>query len=414
MIPRLFRYVFAFVMTLPVAVTAAQEIVVKADFPGASIHVESIDQENRVIRFTPAIHPDLGLSAWWYFKLEGLQPGSVVTLDVGDKRWARPDQPQFSHDNRTWHLLEKGDYTRERTRYQYRVTNPEVWLAWGPPFRLQESDELIAITQQADASVEIFELARTLGGRPVKALRFPCTAHPDKPDTPPRQLWVQARQHAWESGSSWVAQGLIEWLISNDPAALALRNRAVVTIVPIMDVDNVEIGAGGKNRKPRDHYWDWDSSPRFPEVRAAIQQLRNMDEKQSLDLFIDLHNPGPYDREIYFYVPAQPLLNPMRASHQTTFLALAREELTGPMGFKGKLGRIGTTYDPTVDTACDCWVAHHCRGSVLALTMETPWNTPHSTQTGYRETGRQLARTIARYVQILEVTSNPPISTTSP
>ena len=37
-------------------------------------------------------------------------------------------------------------------------------------------------------------------------------------------VWIQARQHAWETGGSWVSRGLIEWLVSDDPRAETLRN----------------------------------------------------------------------------------------------------------------------------------------------------------------------------------------------
>ena len=56
-------------------------------------------------------------------------------------------------------------------------------------------------------------------------------------------------------------------------AAETLRKRALITIIPIMDVDNVERGAGGKNQKPHDHNRDWWDMSVWPEVQAAMKQI---------------------------------------------------------------------------------------------------------------------------------------------
>jgi murein tripeptide amidase MpaA len=74
----------------------------------------------------------------------------------------------------------------------------------------------------------------------------------------PAGIWIQARQHAWESGSGWVARGLVEWLLGEDADASWLRLHAELFVVPIMDVDNAATGNGGKEADPRDHNRDWD------------------------------------------------------------------------------------------------------------------------------------------------------------
>ena len=82
----------------------------------------------------------------------------------------------------------------------------------------------------------------------------------------PKGVWIQARQHAWESGSSWVGKGLLDWAVSQDPLAVQLRRSTTIHFVPIMDVDSVAEGAGGKDAVPRVHNRDWDASPVYPEV----------------------------------------------------------------------------------------------------------------------------------------------------
>ena len=61
----------------------------------------------------------------------------------------------------------------------------------------------------------------------------------------------------------------MEWLVSDDPRAETLRKAAKIYVVPIMDIDNVAIGAGGKDQKPHDHNRDWSDQPHWHSVAAA-------------------------------------------------------------------------------------------------------------------------------------------------
>jgi hypothetical protein len=164
-----------------------------------------------------------------------------------------------------------------------------------------------------------------------------------------------------------------------------------------MDVDNVEIGAGGKDQKPHDQNRDWGTSPYFPEVKALEDQLTAASRLGRVDLLIDLHNPGPKDRTVVFYIPAKPLLSPQRVANEDLFLKLCQRTMTGKIPFIGHLAPTGATYDPAVDKTVDSWTANLCRPTTVALTMETPWNTVGSNQAGYIEVGRELGHSIEQY-----------------
>src|SRR5262245_56978727 len=73
-----------------------------SDFSGGSATVLSIDQQSRMIRIRPESNPDRGWECWWYFKLEGCQPGEKITFEVNYNGFALPDRAHFSDDNRTW------------------------------------------------------------------------------------------------------------------------------------------------------------------------------------------------------------------------------------------------------------------------------------------------------------------------
>ncbi len=383
------------------------------DFEGGSARVESVDQAARVIRFMPGGDPQRGWACWWALRVEGVAPGETLTLDLGgsdrptrnngqdtDKplspAWAMPMRAAFSTDGQTWRHTEPGRRDGVRMRYTVTGTGAPLWIAWGPLFTPRETDLLLVEAERAlPTEVTSFELARSRAGRSVRGLRIGSTATSGAVPA----VWIQARQHAWESGASWVARGLVEWLTSTDADAIWLRQNAELFVVPIMDVDNVVTGNGGKEEHPRDHNRDWDDSPVYPEVAAAQQRLRGFIEAGRLALFIDLHNPGPSDLRPFFFTSSPELLGERAAQNQADFLALAAQHIDGPLPAEPTPRTTGPKYHPLWRQISNAWVNTHANPHTVAVCLETSWNTPHSTTEGYRTVGRQLGRTVLEYLR---------------
>lgn len=370
-------------------------LAISTDFPGGSAEVQEIDQERRLIRIVPTEHKDRGWVCWWYLKVTGIQPGEMLTLDVGKGVWATPDRASYSLDNRQWKHTEPGKRTKGRIIYRVRVDAEEAWFAWGPPFVPADAQQLVDDVARRFPFATSFELCRTREGRPTPALRI---AASESSSGERLGVWIQARQHAWESGSSWVCRGFVEWLVSDDPRAKALREKADVTIVPIMDIDNVARGAGGKNQVPQDHNRDWSDEPHWRSVAAAQHEIRMLDADGRFDVFVDLHNPDAGARNPYFYIAPAKVLSPTATRNLKRFLEAAKSEMTGPLAFLGRTIESGESYHPMWKAISKNWVTHYCRDHVVAVTLETAWNTPHSTQDGYQQVGRELGLAIERYL----------------
>jgi hypothetical protein len=377
---------------------AAKVLQVNTDFPGGSAKVLAIDQQDRLIRLNPSPHQDRGWAVWWYIHVRGITPGETISLDVGDAPWATPDRAAFSTDNVNWTQTATGqrDAIAKRILYTQQIDAGEAWFAWGPPFLPQDTAELFRWAVQQCPHAEPLELCRTRQQRPVLALRI---VEPGVPDEQRSGIWVQARQHAWESGSSWVCHGMIDWLVSDDPRAVRLRRQATITFVPIMDVDNVTFGAGGKNQVPHDHNRDWTDNPYWPEVAAAMRQIKQQDAAGRFDLFIDLHNPGARSKHPFYYVTPRSLLREPGPSNLDRFLLVSRLEMDGPLSYVGETEESGPGYDAQWKTISKNWVSLNTRPHVVAVTLETAWNTPHSTTGGYQTLGRQLGMAVERYLR---------------
>lgn len=387
--------------------TAHTKLSVHTDFEGGSASHIRIDQEDQVIRLRPGGDPDRGWPNWWYFRVEGIEPGTVLTvvLDASHMKlangsshraaYAMPTRATFSIDQYTWRLTAPGKRDGGTITYHQKIEARRAWFAWGPPFTATDAADLVQKLARRCDGAEAFTLATSRHGRPVPALRVACG---DKPMENRPVVWVQARQHTWESGSSWVGRGFAQWLMGDDPAARWLRQSAEIIFVPVMDVDNVATGNGGKEQLPHDHNRDWSSDPYFPAVRAAQQRLREYDEAGRLRLFIDLHNPGPKGDHANFFVPPYNRMSANRRRAYERFLAACARSMIGPIPFRREPHQTGSDYDEHWKHMSATWVMLHTSEHVIALTLETPWNTPHSTTAGYMTIGRQLGLAIADYL----------------
>lgn len=383
---------------------AAGEITVSSDFPGGSAEVVTVDQAQGVIEITPKAIEGRGWPCWWYLRVDGAEPGRELTLKVRahttfrretemlSASWALPRQAVWSTDDVEWRQTDPITVTGPVGAYAIKAPASRFWMAWGPPFVPAHAEEALAAAAKTPGT-ERFTLATTREGRVVPGIRF------GEP-TARRAIWLNARQHAWEAGGSWVGRGFLDWVASADPAAVALRQSTEIFFIPIMDVDNVVHGMGGKEAKPRDHNRDWGNPPIYPEVAAAQARLKSLADAGRLRIYIDLHNPGPGDKRPYFYGPYDyEQLEPAVRQRYDNFHSLAGAAMTGPLPLVGAY-RFATYVktDEERGRMSANWVRIHGGQKAIGMTLETAWNTPVSTQESYLTVGQQLGQAIAAYM----------------
>ena len=396
----------SFFLLLLSASLARAELRVVTDFEGGNAEVVALDQTTAKLRIMPALHEGRGWPCWWFLRLDGTTSGQKITLEVqGQTRpfrpdtvlassWCQPDQAVLSHDGKTWQQTTKAERTADKVAvYQVQAEGPSLWLAWGPPFVPATAESVLAeVKAKLGDEAERFELAKTRDGRPVNGIRI------GQPDAP-RQVWVNARQHAWEAGGAWVGRGFVEWLASAE--AQNFRKRCCVHVIPIMDVDNVAVGAGGKESLPQDHNRDWSDAPYHPEVAAAQKRISGIQATHGLDVFLDLHNPAPSDRAPFFFGPFgfERMTGQQRENYQR-WMDLAAAHLTGPLKVEPKYRY--ATYVKTEQERgrmSSGWARAHGGEGTISITLETAWNTPSSTAANYQTVGRQLARALDAYLK---------------
>lgn len=388
------------------------ELAVSTDFEGGSAVVEAIDSERNEIRIRPGGAPARGWPCWWYLRIDGLAEGESAAVVVrGSERharnngqntgkplspsWALPDRAAVSVDGVTWLQTKPGTKADDHVAYRVTGNGGSLWVAWAPPFTSRDCERLIArALAESEGKATVFDLARSREDRLVLGLRITAAGRQPLP-----VVWIQARQHAWESGSSWVAYGFVEWLLGNEPDAAWLLEHAEVCVVPIMDVDRVATGDGGKESDPHDHNRDWSDSPFYPEIAATQARLKAFAEEDRLPVFLDLHNPGPGDQQPFFFVPPADRLADAARANQARFLQFASRRLDAPLALAATPRETGSSYHPRWRQISGVWASEHTTPETLVGCLETPWNTPHSTAAGYRAVGANLGQAVAEYLR---------------
>ncbi|KAK3787325.1 hypothetical protein RRG08_056044 [Elysia crispata] len=108
-----------------------------------------------------------------------------------------------------------------------------------------------------------------------------------------KTVLITARVHPGETPSSFVCQGVIDFLVSNHPIAKILREHLVFKIVPMLNPDGVYLGNYRCSLMGFDlnRHWQEPSPWAHPTLYATKNLLMELDrnQKHDMDFYIDLH-----------------------------------------------------------------------------------------------------------------------------
>lgn len=383
--------------------SVSADIKVLSDFEGGS--AKNIIVNENSVTLSPGGTGDRGFTCWWYVKLENVNPDEAlkITVNAGglkqsrgrgiSSNWALPDRISYSFENINWKHSEKGIKSKSSSTWVINTPQKEMWVAWGAPYLPSHSKKLAERLKSAHC--EPFTLCKTRENREVQA--FKVTEPGVSSDR--KVIWVQARQHAWEAGSSWVGEGFLEWITSDSKEALSLRQKSLIYYIPIMDVDNVATGNGGKEQHPHDHNRDWSEMPEWNSVAAAQKILKEHITEQRTVLFIDLHNPGPGDKETFLFLSPAEIQSDSNKIAQTKFIESLKKGVSGDLSFKGKVKVSGVGYHPLWKNISKTWFLLNSKESSSGVTIEVPWNHSKSLPDTYKKTGEGIARSVFSYLE---------------
>ncbi len=261
---------------LPLA--ACSGISIRTDFEGGSLgKVEQVSETS--FRCAVAGQSDQNgrnrQASWYSFRIDGAK-GREVTITLTDLRGeynfkpgglcVREDTPPVvSGDGKTWrHVGEKNAFEKDEATFTVTPDSDTFWVAHIEPYTTSRLDRFLAEIRGAP-HIKDEVIGKTVEGRDLHLLTI--TEAPGSP-----VVWLMCRQHAWETGTSFVGEGAIRFLLSEQ--GRALRQKVVFKILPMMDPDGCARGGVRFNRHGYDVNRNWDSAdPENPESRRLMPEI---------------------------------------------------------------------------------------------------------------------------------------------
>jgi hypothetical protein len=194
----------------------------------------------------------------------------------------------ISRDGLHWKSLPLESLPGNRVRLALEMTADSLYIARVEPYRLSDLDRLLASLRDHPL-VRIETIGKTVQNRDLEiiTLGHPSASH---------RVFLRARAHPWEAGSSWVVEGLIRRLLRNDPEARSFLARYSVYILPMANKDGVAAGRTRFNLKGKDlnRNWDQPADPEFSPENAALERWLEARIKDGTapHLALELHNDG--------------------------------------------------------------------------------------------------------------------------
>jgi hypothetical protein len=224
------------------------------------------------------------------------RPGSKLTLEFVNLENVWNGQPasvagelktvSVSEDGSAWRAVPTDSLPGNRVQLRIEMRGPRLYVARIEPYRLSDLDRLVAGIR-GNPLVEISSIGRTVAGRDLEMIRIGDPAAPYR-------VFVRARAHPWEAGSSWVAQGLVQRLLKQDDEAKRFLKVYTLYILPMANKDGVARGGTRFNLNGKDLNRDWDAAANtalVPENAALERWLEQMiAARQGPHLALELHN----------------------------------------------------------------------------------------------------------------------------
>jgi hypothetical protein len=251
---------------------------------------------------------------YFYVCLERIQAGTLKVMLEYEAPYKVPAFAVYKIDEGEW------QYTKMTKLAQYEIEIPEgskkCYFASGIPFTYKDLLSYVDDLPDTYASKLVLD-RKSNEGRNVPIIKI---TDPEAKDEYKQLVWVISGQHTFELPGIHTVKGMIDFLLSDHPEAVALRKLGIYYFCPIVDVDASDNGKSGKKKVGRgtnayplqDFNWDWNvelnsqkpikntqggpnayNNISHPQVKSLQEFIYSTSLKNPLRIFLDSHSPWP-------------------------------------------------------------------------------------------------------------------------
>ena len=253
---------------------------------------------------------------WFYFKADYVKD-KTVTFDLNDLTgvyrgnthivYSDYTQPVYSYDQEHWERIRNVKYDSASQTFQFsqHFDSEPVWISYAHPYPTHRLESVIDRIKTSEF-VRIENIAKTKEGRDVTLVKITDSKAPENDKI---IILILALQHAGEDAGGFMAEGLIDFLISDDAEAIVARKNFNYLIVPMMNPDGIYNGTSRYNMNMEDLNNVWlDDDKVQPEVSGVKNWVESWHaDGNEIDLFFDIHNHSQFYRYNVFVLQDQSL-----------------------------------------------------------------------------------------------------------
>ncbi|MEM4260020.1 MAG: M14 family zinc carboxypeptidase [Candidatus Woesearchaeota archaeon] len=256
---------------------------------------------------------------WFFFKMENTSGKSITinitniaSRDITNNRWPNII-PRYSYNfcegniNQeipcwnigNWYTLNRSlinyyyDNITNKSWYSFLITpvNDTVWVAANIPYTVTRRNKFLESISYSDY-VDIKNVTFSPNRIPITAVTI--TDFRDNSSNKTRIYFIGQQHSNEETQGSWVIEGMINFLLNeSDPTSEIIRQKYIIKLVPIVNVDGTFSGMGRFTPTyfNETNYTQYDPNREWQ--KARLNNLSNPAYGVVRDLYVDIGNFSP-------------------------------------------------------------------------------------------------------------------------
>lgn len=265
------------------------------------------------------LNPDFStgnFTQWYFFRIQNTRKGRQYTINI--KNYQKSDslynqgmlpliysRKEYEKNKRCWQRCgenivyyqnpnkKKGSLLNYVMTFNLtmRFDNDEIYLAHCYPYTYSDLKTFINKKWNARDRVRKTSMCKTLAGNDVDMIIITNFTSEDQEISERPAVILSARVHPGESNASFIMEGILDFLVSDRPAACRLRECFVFKIIPMLNPDGVIIGNYRCSLAGVDLNRQWAApNPKLhPEIFACMTMIKKTLESRPIYFFCDIH-----------------------------------------------------------------------------------------------------------------------------